>query len=289
MPLVPSRGPYADAFSAMAAIASIPLDLPADEFWTGFVDLAVEWSRSTPVELRDAIVLVPFAQHLSLARRAWARQTSWLPRIETTHTLARSLRAPEVPTGSQLRFDVALDRLAARRLLRAQSWAAAWARQDARAFDEAVASLVATAHAIARAAAAVPPAERADHWSRSRAHLARQGGPGTTERTLAQIALEWAAAATTPQTDALFDLHPSAWITLQAGGPDPLTSSVLAMAGEDCPCLVVDSDVNLANRSRRRAAATRSRSPSVATSSTRRSEPRRRCSPISRVACSRSH
>ncbi len=220
MPLVPSRGPFADAFSAMAAIASIPLDLPADELWTGFVDLAVEWSRSAQVELRDAIVLVPFAQHLSHARRAWARKASWLPRIETTHTLARSLRAPELPTGSQLRFDVALDRLAARRLLRAQSWAAAWARQDARAFDEAVASLVATAHAIARAAAAVPPAERAGHWSRSRAHLARQGGPGTTERTLAQIALEWAAAAATPQTDALFDLHPSAWITLQAGGPD---------------------------------------------------------------------
>ena len=132
--------PPADAFSAMAAIASIPLDLPADAFWTGFVDLAVEWSRSIPVELRDAIVLVPFAQHLSHARRAWARKACWLPRIETTHTLARSLRAPELPTGSQLRFDIALDRLAARRLLRAQSWAAAWARQDARAFEEAVAA-----------------------------------------------------------------------------------------------------------------------------------------------------
>jgi len=237
--------PPADAFSAMAAIASIPLDLPADELWTGFVDLVVEWSRSTPIELRDAIVLVPFAQHLSHARRAWARKACWLPRIETTHTLARSLRAPELPTGSQLRFDIALDRLEARRLLRAQSWAAAWARQDARAFDEAVASLVATAHAIARAAAAVPPAERAGHWSRSRAYLARQGGPGTTERTLAQIALEWAAAAPTPQTDALFDLRPSTWITLQAGGPDPLTASVLAMAGEECPCLIIDSDVKL--------------------------------------------
>jgi ATP-dependent helicase/nuclease subunit B len=228
----------------MAAIASIPLHLPADELWNGFVEVALSWSNAQAVELRDTVVLVPFAQHLELARRAWARRATWLPRIETTRTLARGLCAPELATGSQLRFDVAFDRLTARRLLRDQTWAAAWARQDARAFDEAVASLVATAHAMARAAFAVPPDERATHWNRNRALIARQGGPGSTERTLTQVALEWAAASAAPQTDALFELHPAAWIALQAGGPDVLTSNVLSAAGPGCPCLVVDTDVD---------------------------------------------
>ena len=231
----------------MAAIASIPLHLPADELWNGFVEVALSWSNAQAVELRDTVVLVPFAQHLELARRAWARRATWLPRIDTTRTLARSLRAPELPTGSQLRLDVAFDRLTARRLLRDQTWAAAWARQDARAFDEAVASLVATAHSMARAAFGVPPDERASHWSRNRALIARQGGPGSTERTLTQVALEWAASSAAPQTDALFELHPAAWIALQAGGPDVLTSSVLAAAAPGCPCLVVDTDVDPAD------------------------------------------
>ena len=231
----------------MAAIASTPLDLPADELWNGFVEVASAWSNARSVELRDAVVLVPFAQHLGLARRAWTRRAAWLPRIETTHTLARSLRAPEPATGSQLRFDVAFDRLTARRMLRAQAWASAWARQDARAFDEAVASLVTTAHAMARAAFAVPPDARASHWTRNRALLVRQGGPGSTERTLTQIALEWAAAAAAPQTDALFELCPSAWIVLQAGGPDVLTSNVLSAAPDGSPCVVFDSDVDLGN------------------------------------------
>jgi ATP-dependent helicase/nuclease subunit B len=228
----------------MAAIASIPLDLPADELWTGFVDLVVEWSRSTPIELRDAIVLVPFAQHLSHARRAWARKACWLPRIETTHTLARSLRAPELPTGSQLRFDIALDRLEARRLLRAQSWPP---RGPGRMLVRSTKLLPRWSPPHMPSRARLPQSRRRTSGPlepESRASCAT-GWAGTTERTLAQIALEWAAAAPTPQTDALFDLRPSTWITLQAGGPDPLTASVLAMAGEECPCLIIDSDVKL--------------------------------------------
>ena len=96
-----------------------------------------------------------------------------MPRIETSQTLARSLPpvAGQQPGMGQLRFDVALDGLHAARMLRRQSWAAAWARDDPRGFALAAASVVETAHALARAAACVPPALREAHWEQARAVL----------------------------------------------------------------------------------------------------------------------
>ncbi len=68
-----------------------------------------------------------------------------------------------------------------------------------------------------------------------------------TERALALVALEWAAAdARTPPTDALFDLQPGAWIALQAGGPDPLTENLLAHARVPCLKLVADIELDQA-------------------------------------------
>ena len=228
----------------MASIASVPLDFAAADPWAAFVRLACEWADAEPVDIRDAVVLVPFAQHLNPARRAWARTGTWMPRIETTRTLAGSLGPLEEPDATQLRFDAPLDRLTARRLLRSQTWAGAWSRTDPRGFDQAVGAVVAAAHALARAAAAVAPNQRGPHWERARSVLATPVGPGGTERALARIALEWAASGTRPTTDALFDLRPSAWIVLQAGGADPLATSVLAAAPDAVPCLVVDSDVD---------------------------------------------
>ena len=231
----------------MASIASIPLDFDTADPWTAFVRIAAGWAGSMHVQLRDAVVLVPFAQHLNPARHAWAQSGTWMPRIETTRTLAGSLGPAEAPSDAQLRFETALDRLTARRLLRSQAWANAWARTDPRAFDEAVSSLVMAAQALARGAAAVPPALRLQHWERARSLLSTPVGPGATERTLARIALEWAASSTLPSTDALFELRPAGWIVLQAGGADPLTMSVLAAAPSDVPCLLVSSDVDPAD------------------------------------------
>ena len=230
----------------MASIERAALEIRLGDPWLAIMRQALAWAGERRVDLRDAVLLVPFAQHLPLARREWARSGGWMPRIETTQTLARSLGPAQPLAPDQIGFDTALDRLTARRLLQSQSWFVAWSRRDPRGVDQAVVSLVQTAHALARAAAAVPPGERESHWRRARELLAAQAaGPGATERLRARVALEWAAAGATPLTDALFALQPSAWIVVQAGGADALTERLLASAEAATPCLWVDTDASV--------------------------------------------
>ncbi|WP_280150465.1 PD-(D/E)XK nuclease family protein [Piscinibacter sp. XHJ-5] len=226
----------------MASIAHQPLEFIDGDPWSRVVAQARAWADEHTVALRDAVVLLPFAQHLPLARRAWARGGGWMPRIETTLTLARSIAPASAAEPGQITFDAAIDRLSARRLLRAQSWAAGWARRDAQGFDHAVRSLVQTAHALARAAAAVPPAERDAHWRQGRELLGIGSGPGAAERLLARVALEWAAAGAPPPTDVLFSLRPAAWIVLQAGGSDAVAHGLMSCADLFTPCLLIDAD-----------------------------------------------
>ncbi|HJV61953.1 MAG TPA: PD-(D/E)XK nuclease family protein [Albitalea sp.] len=191
--------------------------------------------------MRDAIVLVPFAQQLAPARQAWSALGGWLPRIETTQTLARSLAPPQPTDAAQISFDTALDRLGARRLMNGQGWGQAWRRRDPRGFEHAVNAVVQTAQAFARAAAAVAPGARAAYWARGRELLSAGAGPGGTERLLARVAFEWAAANAAAATDLLFALRPSAWIAVQAGGPDALAAALLSHdAG--IPALLIDAD-----------------------------------------------
>lgn len=200
------------------------------------------WVADQGLPLRDVLVLLPFAQLLAPAREACAARGGWQPRIETTQTLARSL-GPGVPAPAlQLSFDAALDALNGARLLRAQAQGAAWSKRDPRGFAQGVDALVQTATELARAAAAVPPAQRAVHWEAGRGGLGPLAGPGARERWLARIALEWAAQAPAPATDRLFALRPAAWVVLQAGGVDPLAEALLAQAGAG---LVIDADAAL--------------------------------------------
>jgi len=224
----------------MAAIAHAPLENTGPDPWRRVAGLAQDWSRDQGLSLRDAIVLLPFAQHLPLARRAFAQAGGWMPRIETTMTLVRSLGPLPVVDASQLSFDTALDRLSARRLLRGQAFGLAWQRRDPRGFEHAVNAVVQTAQAMARAAAAVAPAERAAYWAHGRELLGTASGPGGLERALAQVALAWAAAAAPPATDVLFSLRPPVWIVVRAGGVDALVDSVVAKS--DASCLVIDAD-----------------------------------------------
>ena len=209
--------------------------------WPAIAERIAEWARLEGIALRDAIVLLPFAQLLPLARDAFARASGWMPRIETTRTLAASLGpANDAPPG-QLSFDAALDALNAAALLRSRPWGAEWARRDPRGIEQAAGTLVATAHALARASFALPPSERAAHWGRAREALPPGTGPGATERLLARVALEWASLASTPATDRLYTLAPpSAWIAVQAGGADALAERLMRAAG--VPCLVIDTD-----------------------------------------------
>ena len=211
--------------------------------WDTVACVIRDWAAAQGIALRDAIVLLPFAQLLVPARAAFASSSGWMPRIETTQTLAASLGPAAPLQPGQISFDVTVDALSAAALLRAQPWGAAWARRDARAFEQAARALTATAHALARAAFAIAPDARPAHWIAARGALQPISGPGATERLLARIALEWAALAPAPATDRLFAMAaPSAWITLQAGGPDPLCASLMAASAR--PGLVIDTDVD---------------------------------------------
>jgi ATP-dependent helicase/nuclease subunit B len=216
----------------MVVIARLSLEMPST--WADMAGRAAAWARTQGVDLRSAVVLVPFAQHLTSARRAWVQQGGWQPRVETTHTLATSLGPLPKTDDGQLSLDVSTDRLNAARMLRSQSWV----RRDPLAFDEAVAALVTTAHALLKAAAAIPPRERAAHWQKGRELLGSAGGPAASERALARLALEWAALAPPRATDVLFSLTPSAWIVVQAGGEDALTQKLMLSA----PSLLIECD-----------------------------------------------
>lgn len=202
----------------------------------------MRWCAAHGVALRDAIVLLPFAQLLAPARAAFGRRGGWLPRIETTQTLARALGPPARREAQQLSGERGTDVLLAAQVLEAQAEGRRWARRDPAGFEAAATVVAETATRLARAAAAVPPERRAAHWDRARQLLGPTPGPGATERWLARTALEWAALAAPPASDRLFALRPSAWIVLQVGGPDPIAHALLDAAGESRPCLVVDAD-----------------------------------------------
>ncbi|HEY4067415.1 MAG TPA: hypothetical protein VGM74_11000, partial [Burkholderiaceae bacterium] len=227
----------------MATIERLTVEIdPADTArWDALARAALGWARTTGVAPRDAVVLLPFTQLLPLARRAFARAGGWQPRIETTRTLAASLGPATPAQAGQLSFDPTLDALSAAALLRAEPWAAAWARRDRRAFEHAVAALTATAQALAETAFTRPPAVRDAWWAAARAALTPLAGPGASERLLARVALEWAALAPAPSTDRLFAMDtPSAWIAVQAGGADALTDALLNASA--APALAIDTD-----------------------------------------------
>jgi len=227
----------------MATIERLTLENIASgrDRWDEIAAAAGAWARAEGVGWRDAVVLLPFAQLLPLARRAFARAGGWQPRIETTKTLAASLGPSAAVPAGQITFDAAVDALNAAALLRGQAWGAAWARRDARGFEHAAAALTTTAHALANAAFAQAPAARAVHWAAAREALAPMAGPGATERLLARVALEWACLAPAPATDRLFSMAaPSAWIVVQAGGSDALTDALLSESRSHA--LVIDTD-----------------------------------------------
>lgn len=225
----------------------LPLSLGdgARPFWDALAGRVAGWMQARQVVSRDAILLLPFAQQLASARRAWRSTGLWQPRMETTHSLAAALGPTPLSQGLQISFDAAIDGLNARQLLAGQTWAEALLASDPRAWRLALQHLVEAAQALARHAATLGPQGRADFWPRARALLQQQ--PEGLEQALSRVALEWAASDTrVPATDALFRLRPSAWVLLRAGGVDPLCDALLAQAAASgIPCLVLEADCTL--------------------------------------------
>ncbi|HEY8880478.1 MAG TPA: PD-(D/E)XK nuclease family protein [Roseateles sp.] len=217
-----------------------------EAFWRRVAGTCAEWLNSQGAPLRDAVLLLPFAQQLAPARRAFLARGGWMPRITTSHSLASALGPTALAAPDQLSGDAAIDAFTADRLLAEQSWVQPLKRSSPRDYRVALARLVDTAHALARAAAQVPPEQRPAFLDTARQRLAAlEAGPGLLERALAQVALAWVASDDRrPATDTLFALRPSAWIWLRAGAPDPLARTLLAQAG-DLPTLCLNADLDL--------------------------------------------
>jgi len=226
----------------MTAIDRAALETTDDvaSTWRELASRVLAWTASNEVPVRDTVVLLPFAALLPLARTAFAAGSAWMPRIETPLTLAAALGPPATAAAGQLSLDPTADRLTVAQLLRAQPWGQAWARSDPRAFEQAVAAVVDTAHALARAAALHPPDRRPERWAAWRQLLGPLGGPGARQRALAQLALEWAIQAPAPATDRVHALQPAAWVVVQAGGVDPFAARLLEHAKTPRLCLDLD-------------------------------------------------
>ena len=212
--------------------------------WRRVAVVSSDWLAEQDAAVRDAVLLLPFAQQIAPARRAWLAKGGWQPRITTSRSLASALGPTLLAAPDQLSGDVAIDAFTADRLLADQSWVQPLKRNSPRDYRVALTRLVDTAQALARAAAQVPPTERPAFIEAAHQRLAAlDAGPGLLERALAQVALAWVASdERRPATDTLFALRPSAWIWLRAGGPDPLAEALLA---GDAPALCLNADLDL--------------------------------------------
>ncbi len=183
------------------------------------------------------VVLVPYAQLMPLARRAWARHApdGFTPRFETTMNWAA--RGGFAPGPEDLSFDRGLD------LLTARGWLerAGLGRQA----PTLASNLVDAAWQLAGVAAAVVPAARSEWAGRARAvtGLGLDDPVMALESAVARIAIEWAAASAYA-TDAL--LAPRTLdaiellVVLQGLQPEPVAQAVASQLGDRAVCWPLD-------------------------------------------------
>ncbi len=226
----------------MVTIARSTVDVSGVAPWDAVAQRIREWTAEHNIALRDAIVLVPFLQLLAPARRSFATGGGWMPRVETTRTLAEALGPPPLRGSGEAGWGVAHDTVLAMQALARQPWGADWRQRDPWGFARAAARVVDAAHELISAAAALAPNERELWWSSARDALRSGAGPGQRERLLAHVALEWAARSVASDTDRLFALRPAAWVVVAAGGADPLADALLARGV--APSLRIETDVD---------------------------------------------
>jgi ATP-dependent helicase/nuclease subunit B len=211
--------------------------------WHAVAATTHAWLEEHRLAAADAVVLLPFADLLTPARRAFAERFAWMPRLHTPRTLAAALGPPPQRAPGELTGDGAIDRVTARELLRRQAWGRDWLQRDVHGFDAALQRLVHTAQALHRHAAALLPADRAAWFARARKQLGAGSGPGSMQRLLLRLATEWAALAGTADTDRLFTQTPAAWVALTLGGEDALVERLLGHAAErGVPVLALSLD-----------------------------------------------
>jgi ATP-dependent helicase/nuclease subunit B len=175
-----------------------------------------------------AVVLLPYAQLMPLARRLWAQlqPQGFAPRFETSMNWAA--RLGHAPAADDLAFDMGRDLLTARTWLERAGLGGRAALLAGR--------LVEAAWQAAAPAAATGPGERADWAARVRAAVsAGLDAPALAlEAALARIAVEWAAASRYP-TDTLFEgalAQVDLLVVCEGLQADPLAAALAALAGE---------------------------------------------------------
>lgn len=177
------------------------------------------------------VVLLPYAQLIEQARRAWLRavegdgtQSFFLPHFETSLSWSRSLGSVEL-AADDLRLDAAHDLVTAGSLLARAGLAA---QQDLLA-----ARLLQAAWSLAPSAAAVPPSQRLSWGAGLGAELAHQLDAPlfALEAAVARIALAWVSSSGYA-TDLLFDAEPQLLVLLEGFQHEPLNRSLQQMRSE---------------------------------------------------------
>ena len=181
----------------------------------------------------EAIVLVPFAQLIQEARRAWvvsqnlsASGAIFVPRFESTMNWARGLGG-FVPKGGDLRLDAAHDSITARALLRQ----AGLAEHSAALAPK----LMEAAWSLAGVAAAVAPELRVA-WGVERAPVLMAGlsDPALAfESAIGRIALAWVSTSAYA-TDTLFAAEPKLLVVIDGFQTEPLIDALALKLGSRC-------------------------------------------------------
>ncbi len=193
------------------------------------------------VDPSRTVVLLPYAQLMQEARKAWLRgsdnsptpaQAQFLPRFETSMNWTRSLGGFE-PSGDDLRQDAARDLLTAASLLSRTGLSAQHRVLGARLLED--------AWSLARIAAAQPPSARTQ-WGTElgAALLAGMDSPLLAlEAATARIALAWAANSSYP-TDSVFSTAPDLLVVLQGFQTEPLVLALQQALGDRVFALSLD-------------------------------------------------
>ncbi|GAB4206506.1 MAG: hypothetical protein Fur0019_09780 [Tibeticola sp.] len=219
-----------------------PLAGVCPDAWRAVLQTLAERCTARGIHPARALLLVPFAQLMPVAARAWMGwcPNGFMPRIETTRNWARQLHRFE-PAALDFSGDAARDWLTARSLLE-QAGLGPWREALAPRLLEAVAQL-------AVVAAAQAPLGRTD-WGRQVAAqlpLAGEGdGPLVFEAALARLGLAWASTSAYP-TDVLFEARAleavDAVFLVEGLSPDPLATALAQHWGERVERLALAIDV----------------------------------------------
>ena len=199
--------------------------------WDGVVrQICAEMARRQ-VQPSRVVLLLPYAQLIAEARRAWLRrvdcvqaQALFLPHFETTMNWSRSLGGFG-PSADDVRLDAAHDLMTAASLL---------SRSGLGAHQNLLAGrLMQAAWSLAHVAAAVPPPERTQWGERLSTELGTSLDTPVLalEAATARIALAWVASSSYP-TDAIFAAAPDLLVILEGFQTEPITLALQRVFAE---------------------------------------------------------